>query len=151
MLFLEPTLENFQKHISKLKQDKQPLWGTLTAQGMVEHLSDWIDLTMGKGGDLKLEIPEDKVAKAQAFLFSEYPLPKNFQAKFFPISENFRNMDLESAIAEFENKWNELEAFFIKNPDFSTMHPSFGVLDYKQLMALHSKHLTHHFEQFELI
>jgi len=76
MSFLEPTLENFQNHISKLKHDKEPLWGTLSAQGMVEHLSDWIDLTMGKLADLKLEIPEDKVVKAQAFLFSEYPLPK---------------------------------------------------------------------------
>jgi hypothetical protein len=151
MSFLEPTLENFQNHISKLKHDKEPLWGTLSAQGMVEHLSDWINLTMGKLADLKLEIPEDKVVKAQAFLFSEYPLPKNFKAKFFPAREKFRNKDLESAISEFENKWGEFEAFFIENPDFTTMHPSFGELDIKHLLALHSKHMTHHFQQFELI
>ena len=151
MSFLEPTLENFQNHISKLKHDKEPLWGTLSAQGMVEHLSDWIDLTMGKIAGLKLEIPEDKVVKAQAFLFSEYPLPKNFKANFFPIREKFRNKDLDSAISEFESKWGEFEAFYFENPDFTTMHPSFGELNNKYLLALHSKHMTHHFQQFELI
>ncbi|MFT6245983.1 MAG: hypothetical protein ACJA0U_002317 [Salibacteraceae bacterium] len=151
MLFLEPTLENFQKHIAKLKQDKEPLWGTMSAQRMVEHLTESLDIYLGKVGDNRLEIPEEKVEKAQAFLFSEYPLPKNFKAKFLPSNASNRNTDLESAIAEFENKWNELEAFFIKNPDFTTMHPSFGELDHKQIMALNSKHLTHHFKQFELI
>jgi hypothetical protein len=151
MPFLEPTLESFQKHISKLKHDQEPLWGTMSAQKMVEHLSDWVDLIMGKVSDLKLEIPEDKVAKAQAFLFSEYPLPKNFKIKFLPFDNSTRNDDIQSAIAEFESKWSEFEVFYTENPDFKVLHPSFGNLDHKHVLALHSKHMTHHFQQFDLV
>jgi len=151
MSFLEPTLDNFQKHISKLKHDQEPLWGTMSAQRMVEHLSEWIDLAMSNSSDYALEIPEEKVAKAQAFLFSEYPLPKNFKAKFLPFGANHRNEELQSAIAEYESKWSDFEAFFAKNPDFKMFHPSFGNLDHKHILALHSKHMTHHFEQFNLI
>ncbi|NRA11755.1 MAG: hypothetical protein HRT57_07360 [Crocinitomicaceae bacterium] len=151
MSFLEPTLENFQKHVSKLKHDQEPLWGTMSAQRMVEHLSEWIDLAMGNGGDHKLAIPEDKIEKAQAFLFSEYPLPKNFKAKFLPFDTDHRNDRLRSAITEFEAKWADFEAFYTKNPNFKSMHPSFGELDHKHLLALHSKHMTHHFQQFDLV
>ncbi|MEJ6801200.1 MAG: DUF1569 domain-containing protein [Crocinitomicaceae bacterium] len=151
MLFLEPTLENFQKHIAKLKRDKEPLWGTMSAERMVEHLTESLDISMGKAGDNKLEIPLENVGKAQAFLFSEYPLPKNFKDKFLPSNTSNRNAHFQLAISEFENKWVEFENFFIKNPGFKALHPSFGNLNHKQYLALHCKHMTHHFEQFELI
>lgn len=151
MSFLEPTLENFQKHIAKLKTDSTPEWGSMTAQKMVEHLSDWTDLCIGNGGDFPIEIPEDKVKKAQAFLFSEYALPRNFKVKFLPDGVSHRNPDLETAIKEFEVKWNIFERFHAENPKIKIIHPNFGSLDYKHILALHSKHMTHHFEQFNLI
>ena len=96
MLFLEPTLENFQKHIAKLKRDKEPLWGTMSAERMVEHLTESLDISMGKAGDNKLEIPLENIGKAQAFLFSEYPLPIYLEPKsifcllsqFLPVQES---------------------------------------------------------------
>lgn len=151
MSFLEPTLENFQKHISKLKNEKKPLWGTLSAQGMIEHLTDLLDIAMSKEGDHDLEIHEERVQKAQAFLFSKYPLPRNFKVKFLPSNASNRNPELQHAISEFENKWAEFEGFFVHNSDSKALHPSFGNLDHKHYLALHSKHMTHHFEQFELI
>jgi hypothetical protein len=151
MPFLKPTLESFQKHISKLKTDTPPKWGTMSAQRMVEHLCDWFDVATGKGENLQLEIPEDKVAKAQAFLFSEHPLPRNFKVKFLPDSLNLRQESLDTAIATFESKWKEFEAFYTANPETTVLHPNFGEMNYELLLALYSKHLTHHFEQFNLI
>lgn len=149
MSFLEPTLENFQKHVSKLTSNSKAEWGTMSSQRMIEHLSDWVDLVLTKGGELL--IPEDKVSKAKAFLFSEHPLPRNFKVKFLPPELDLRNNNLEEAIKEFEQKWAGFEQFYKENPSHITMHPNFGDLDYKHVLALHSKHLTHHFEQFNLI
>lgn len=151
MSFLEPTLESFQKHVSKLKDDTPPLWGSMSAQKMVEHLSDWIDLVMTTGEQFELLIPEEKVPKAQAFLFSEYSLPREFKVKFLPPELDLRNDNVQGAIEEFESKWTKMEAFYEANPDHITLHPNFGRLDHKHVLALHSKHLTHHFQQFGLV
>ena len=151
MTFLDPTLESFQKHISKLTAETPAEWGRMSAQGMVEHLSDWLDLASTPDNGFSLEIPEDKVPKAQAFLFSEHPLPRNFQVKFLPPETNHRNESLPEAIEEFESKWSAFEEFHKNNPGVEIMHPSFGMLDHKKLMALHGKHMTHHFQQFNLV
>ena len=151
MLFLEPSLENFKKHISKLKLGKKPLLGTLSAQGMLEHLTDSLDIAMSKEGDHDLEVPKERVDIAQVFLFSKHLLPRNFKAKFLPSNASNRNTELPHAISEFEKKRAEFEDFFSHNPNSKALHPSFGNLDNKYYLALHSKHITHHFEQFGLI
>ncbi len=150
MPFLEADLNKILPLLNSLNKDSKPLWGSMSAQRMIEHLSDTIDLALGKT-TVKLEIPEDRVDKAQAFLFSEHPMPKNFKVSFATEEMKLRNDHISSAIQEFERKWKQFESFIDQNPGFSNLHPNFGELNKDQWIRLHRKHLTHHMEQFGLV
>lgn len=151
MEFTAPTLENALAHFNQLTPESKPKWGSLSSIRLVEHMTDSLHLAQGKLKGLTLQIPEDKVEKAQHFLYSEHPLPKNFKAPFGNPDENNRNNSLEEAINEFEVNWKEFEAYYAENPEAKELHPSFGHLNYKDWLRLHSKHLTHHFQQFGLL
>lgn len=150
MEFIELSTENLLKHLNKLNSETQPQWGSMTAQHMVEHLSDSIDMSMGKKFN-SLEIPEDKVEKAQQFLMSDHPIPRNVKVNFVDDTPTMRNSELELAIDEFTEKWIEFEQFFEENPNATAVHPNFGELDKAKWNQTHRKHFTHHFEQFNLI
>ncbi len=147
MQFIEPTLPAFLAHLKNLSADKQPLWGSMSPQRMVEHIADVLHLSVGKY-QLEQLIPENKVEKAQAFLKTEHPMPKNFKVPFATPETPLRNQSLDEAIEEFSNAWKTAEKFFEENPGVTTLHPSFGQLNYDQWLLLHSKHFSHHFEQF---
>ena len=64
MTFIQPDLELVLQHFDKLDENTKPEWGSMSAQRMVEHLSDTLSLAKGEL-EVKLEIPEDKVEKAK--------------------------------------------------------------------------------------
>ena len=144
-------LEDVLKKLDNLDPNTKPSWGTMSAQRMVEHLTDTFDLALGKFGRLALEIPEDKVNKAQAFIRSDKEMPKNFQAKFAPKEYTLRNEDIQLAIDELSMRWVDFETFFEENSGLKTMHPNFGELDFDLWKKVISKHIKHHLKQFDLI
>lgn len=152
MNYLEPTLANALAHFNQLTPETKPLWGTMTSLDMVEHITDSLDMAQGKFEGLTLQFPEEKAPKALKFLMSDHPMPKNFKAPFGP-SEKApnRNANLQDAIAEFENNWNTFTNLFESNPELRQIHPNFGNLNYEEWLRVHSKHLTHHFQQFGLV
>lgn len=150
MSFLEPNLNTILSKLTKLEEGTLPQWGGMSAQRMVEHLTDSLSLATGKI-TLPLEIPEDKTERAKGFVLSEHPLPVNFQAGYAPKEVNLRNKDLKAAISEFKNSWKHYLSFFEEKPNLETLHPNFGKLDFLHWQKLNSKHLTHHFKQFGLI
>jgi hypothetical protein len=146
----QPTLNRFLNLLSKINSDSTPQWGEMSPQRMIEHLSDSIDLSLGLIQNQVLEIPEDKIDKAQQFIRSEHPMPKNFKVRFATPQTPIRNNSIETAIEEFTSKWNEFTDFYTENPDHKQLHPNFGELDYELWLLLHNKHFNHHFEQFSL-
>lgn len=151
MDFKHIQLEDILKTLDKLEPNTQPKWGTMSAQRMVEHLTDTLDLAIENVENVQLEIPEEKVTKAQAFIGSEHPMPRNFEATFAPSDKALRNESIDLAIDEFAVKWIDFENYFESNPDQKTLHPNFGELDFKLWKELNAKHLKHHFEQFGLV
>lgn len=150
MNFIAADLSEFLILLEKLSADTTPHWGEMSAQRMVEHLTDGIRMSMGVG-DFKLEIPEDRVSKMVLFLDSEKPMAQNIQVSFATADTPLRNDDLDEAIDEFTLAWVDFEELYENNPDFTALHPFYGNLNYKQWLRLHSKHFTHHFSQFGLI
>jgi hypothetical protein len=57
---------------------------------------------------------------------------------------------LELAIDEFVDEWLDFEQHFETEGQVET-HPYYGSLNKELWLKLHSKHFTHHFEQFGLI
>ncbi len=149
MSSFEMSFEDLLIGLNKLTPSQQPIWGEMSSQRMVEHLSEM--LRMAQGTTLfTLAIPEDKVAKMQEFLYSEKEMAKNIAVDIAPADRELRNDELELAIDEFTEEWINFIDFFEANPGVKTMHPFYGYLDFDLWMLMHKKHFYHHFKQFQL-
>lgn len=148
--FISPNLESILSYLNQLEETKTPNWGSMTAQRMVEHLSESLLMSMGKFS-VSMAIPEEKLGSMQAFLQGEKPMAQNIKVPFAPENYKLRNESLELAIDELCELWIDFELLYENQAHRSALHPYYGDLDYKGWLRLHSKHFTHHFLQFDLI
>ncbi|MFT7344434.1 MAG: hydroxymethylglutaryl-CoA reductase [Lentimonas sp.] len=144
------TLEEALKTLEKLSSNQKPEWGTMSAQRMVEHLTDVLQIATEKK-KISLLIPEEKIEKMQLFLSSDKPMARNVEVPFAKKEEPLRNSEIETAVDEFIEEWCDFDAIFSENDELKTLHPYYGHLNYKQWNRLNAKHLNHHFEQFKLV
>ena len=137
--------EELQPHII-------PVFGIMTPQHMVEHLSLVLKISNGKQ-DISLVSAEDKIPYLIKFLEGDKPLPEGFKAPF--ISENglppLAFNDLKTAIHKLYMEIDDFEIFYNINPSLKKIHPVFGPLDERQWTIFHNKHFTHHLRQFNLL
>jgi hypothetical protein len=150
MEFIEPNLEVILQHLETINATTTPNWGEMSAQRMVEHLSDSLKMAVGKN-TIPLEIPEDKIPRMKDFLHSDKPMAKNSEVAFAKKGEPLRNEDMDFAIDELAENWIEFEDYFSENEGGTTLHPYYGMLNYEEWLRLHAKHFTHHFSQFNLV
>jgi hypothetical protein len=146
MEFIQPDLYLIVRHFEKITSDSKPLWGSMNAQQMVEHMSDALIASQGRI-ELKLMIPEEQLEKAHQFLMSDKPLPKDAKAPYAKAA-TFRHSEIELAIDELTEEWMAFEDFFEENPGKTILHPYFGQLNYEEWLVAHTKHITHHLAQF---
>lgn len=149
MSFPKIDLSFIQEKLRTLQADQVANWGQMTAQRMVEHLSESVRLSFIPHS-FALAIPEDKIPRAVAFLESEHPMPKNFRVEFATPDTPVHCSNLSAAIDELVGNWSAQEKWWEENPNTTSLHPSFGPLSREQWMRVHSKHFAHHFEQFGL-
>ncbi len=149
-MFVNSDIETILNVLSKLEDTKKPIWGTMSAQRMVEHLTDIVKCSNGKT-ILDLEIPEEKIEKMQQLLASDTPMPKNFVVSFASKDTPLRHTEIELAIDELAEEWCDFEELFENNASLKILHPFYGDLNFDQWKRIHSKHFTHHFEQFGLL
>lgn len=150
MAFIELDITEIIKKLDKLSETSKPVWGEMSAQRMVEHLTDTIMIASGKK-KFPLEIPEDKIEKMLGFLDSDKPMARNIDVPFAKKNEALRNEEIELAIDEFLLEWLDFEEHYSENENRTELHPYYGNLNYDQWCRLHAKHLTHHFEQFGIL
>lgn len=150
MQYIHPDLETLLSIINKIDASTQPKWGKMNAQRMIEHLTDSIFMSMGQGNHTLL-IPTDKIEKSQTILASDKPMPKEFSVPFAPEEYTLRNEELELAVDEFVDAWLAYEEYYEEQPEKLNLHPFYGDLNKGQWDRMHSKHFTHHFQQFGLI
>ncbi|MEX1192539.1 MAG: DUF1569 domain-containing protein [Brumimicrobium sp.] len=148
-MFIESNLEAILPVLDRLTEDKNPLWGSMNAQEMVEHLTDTLKIASGETKQ-KLLIPEEKITSMQGFLETDKEMARNLEVPFAPKERQLRNESLEDAIDEFVEQWITFEDHF-SDAKTTELHPFYGDLNFKQWNQLNSKHLTHHFKQFGLI
>lgn len=148
-MFVEADIEVILAKLSLLDESKKPMWGHMNAQRMVEHLTDIVRISNGKN-PLDLLIPEDRIEKMLLFLDSDKPMAKGIEVPFAGKEVPLRNAELELAIDEFVEEWVDFQEYFEMDESRTALHPYYGSLNYDQWKRLHSKHLTHHFEQFEI-
>jgi hypothetical protein len=150
MTFIQTDLETILNYLNALSPDSQARWGTMSAQRMVEHLTDSLRIATGKNPQTLL-VPEEKLDKMLAFLESDKPMAKDVQVPFARPEMELRHEEIELAVDEFVEEWLEFEELYESNPEHREIHPYYGPLNKVQWERLNAKHLTHHFEQFGLI
>lgn len=149
----------FSKHIDlldNLSENTKPVWGIMTSQHMIEHLTMAVQSSTGKIIFNRFITPEDKVPIAKRFLNSSRPLPKLFVNEVISevIGEGLIpliNNDLASAIIELKKELEYFDEYFKINPEAKPINATFGPLDHDEWIAFHIKHFTHHLTQFGLI
>lgn len=151
-MFIAADLETILAHLNRLEPDTKPQWGQMSAQRMVEHLTDALRIATGKNPQT-LAIPEDRIERMVAFLDTDKPMAQNMQVPFATpeMNDQLRNEELELAIDEFVEEWLEFEELFESEEGRTSLHPFYGELNYEQWKRLSEKHHTHHFTQFGLI
>ena len=149
MAFIQFPEFNLRTYTDLLKPETPALWGSMTAQHMLEHML--LPLQIGRGV-LSVEVitPSEKVEKTKLlFLMSEAPLKRGFPAPFLKDGLqdlNYKNLD--EAVEALQNEINSFVDFWENNPDSVFNHPVFGPLNKQEWMKFQSKHFTHHFTQF---
>lgn len=149
----------FAKYINALKnlhKETKPVWGIMTAQHMVEHLTMAVKSSTNKIIFNRFITPEDKTPIAKRFLNSSRPLPKLFVNEVVSevIGEGLiplANTDLSSAIRELKKEVEYFDEYFTKNPEAKPINATFGPLNHEEWITFHNKHFTHHLNQFGLL
>lgn len=139
--------------LQQLRADSKPKWGKMNAQQMVEHLIDFVDLSVEKI-HYPLAVPEEDLPKYKSFLMSEKQFRENTKAPKTVLGENPlpEKLDsLQSAVLQLKISVADFFSFFAGHSDKKTLHPAFGWLNYEEWLILHFKHISHHLRQFELI
>lgn len=149
-MFISTDLETLLPYFDKITADTKPSWGSMTAQRMIEHLTDTLKIATGET-PFPLEVPEDRLERMVAFLDSDKPMAANLKVSFVQDNTQLRHSEIELAVDEYVETWLDFEMLYTDNPGLKHSHPYYGPLDFDQWNRLNSKHLTHHFTQFRLI
>lgn len=151
MEFIEYNKEKVADKLRQLDANDKPLWGSMSAIHMIQHLGDVMILALGEE-EYPMETPEQYLEKSKAFLMSDKAMPREYKARFVQSNEeNLKYTSINEAVDGFISAWDSFEAHFKSNDGVITMHPTFGPLNYDEWTWLHRKHITHHLQQFELI
>lgn len=147
MKYIQDNLEAILFHLNQISGDTKPLWGTMTAQRMVEHLTDGVLTGAGK---IELTCPYEgeKLERSKAFLMSDAPMPRDFKAHFVDDTAPLKNDEFELAVDAFIEAWVDFEEYCELHPENQHVHPVFGLLNLAEWRWMHRKHITHHFTQF---
>ena len=143
--------EEYIPMLRKLKANDKPQWGVLSAQGMVEHMTDSIGIAWGRLTE-PMQTPPELLEKARGFALSDKEFKPNTKNSF--MSETpapLRNANLEEAIKELQNEINSFIAYYKSNEGAIIKNPFFGDFNYKEWVHLLHKHAIHHLKQFALI
>lgn len=137
--------------IDAVQEDSKPRWGKMGPQHMLEHLSGVNFLALGRV-TARLEVPEENIPKALAWLDSEKMFRKNIRMEALPEEPApLRFANLEEAKAKAKGTVQRFKEHFDQHPDFKAMHPAFGELGRSRWEQFLYKHYRHHLAQFGLL
>jgi hypothetical protein len=143
------TKQQLLQRLQKLSLQSEAIFGILTPQHMVEHLTISLKLSAGKIPIPVIEPNEKQLAQKQALLFTDLPFPRGIKAPGLPDTLlELRYPDLETAKSALIASWDAYQLLFEDNPSLLTPHPGFGLLNYEEWERFNDKHIDHHLGQF---
>lgn len=141
--------KNIKNKIKDLTKESKALFGIMTPQHMVEHLTITMKISSEKIKILDFEPNEKQLSQKKLLLYSSIDFPKGIRA---PGSSgelsDLKMKDLEVAKEKLIISIEEFNSFFEENPEAETIHPRFGKLTHSEWLLFHPKHFAHHLGQF---
>ena len=143
--------QEISEKLNLLRIDTLPLFGKMSAQHMVEHLTFAIMFSNGKLPQ-KLHYPIDKAELIKTtFIYSDKEMPIGFKAPM--LSDDLLELkfpDLKTSISILLSELKSFDKYFVDNKDATPINPTMGELSKQEWTIFHNKHFEHHFKQFNL-
>ncbi|GAA0871384.1 phenylacetic acid degradation bifunctional protein PaaZ [Gangjinia marincola] len=151
-VFTEITEESLHQALAKLNEDSEPVWGSMSAQQMIEHLEYSYRIASGEIQDFDIVTPEKYIEKVAETLYQYEVMPRNYD---FPLADKakmseLKHPDLASAKAKLVEARDAYLAYFEEHPKATLKNAVFGELNKFEWYLLDRKHVNHHFTQFGL-
>jgi hypothetical protein len=149
---------NFIQHkfiplLNNLSTNTSGKWGKMNAQQMVEHVTDFFNVSAGK---IQFDIitPAEYLPKYKEFLLSDAAFRENTKAPASVLGEAplpLRSNNMQEAISGLQKSIDAFVNYFAANVNKTSNHPVFGVLNFEEWVLLHYKHVMHHGRQFGVV
>lgn len=144
-------LESLGAALQPLTADRPPVFGTMNAQQMVEHLLWTFEISTG-AATVTCPMPEEWQKRARSFLNDDRLTPRGFENPHLKEGlPRLRFADLEGAVAALESEARRFLDLHRADPQVRRVHPVFGPCTLDEWSRAHFKHCVHHLLQFGLI
>jgi Protein of unknown function (DUF1569) len=148
---------NFIQHkfiplLNNLNADTAGKWGKMNAQQMVEHVTDFFNVSAGKI-HFDVVTPAEHLPRYKEFLLSDKEFRENTKAPASVLGEEplpLRSNNMQEALAGLQQSVDAFVDYFADAGKTSS-HPVFGVLNFEEWVLLHYKHVMHHGRQFGIV
>lgn len=137
--------------LATLTSDFKPIFGSMNAQQMIEHLSAITKIANGNW-NVDAFVSDEKMARRKPFLDTENELEIGFKPTL--LAEEPNPLQFNSINEAIDDLIFQIQLFvsaFQENPSRTVVHPFFGELDFEYWKKFQTKHFTHHFKQFSLL
>lgn len=141
--------EEIKNKIKDLTEETQALFGIMTAQHMIEHLTITMKISSERIKLSDFEPNKTQLTQKNLLLFTSLDFPKGIRA---PGSKgelpDLKLKNLQVAKEKLLASIEEFNSYFENNPEAKTVHPRFGELNHREWLLFHEKHFAHHLGQF---
>jgi hypothetical protein len=142
---------SFPELINTLHAGTAPLWGKMSVQQMVEHVTGFFKVSTDQL-HFPMVTPEEHLPKFKEFLLSDKQFRENTKAPVLPEEPlPVVEPDLSTAVSHLQEAIEQFFKFYELHTDKKIAHPVFGPLNFEEWILLHYKHVTHHARQFGLL
>lgn len=143
--------QEFIPLLEQLSDNEVGLWGVLSPQGMIEHVSDSFGYAYGRLKYTKLVTPPEHLEGYRTFILSEKPFKENTKNVLMPDEPApLRHGSMTEAIEELRKEIKAFRDFYAAHPGHKELNAFFGELNYDEQVHLLHKHAWHHLKQFNL-
>jgi Protein of unknown function (DUF1569) len=139
--------------LNNLNTNTTGKWGKMNAQQMVEHVTDFFNVSAGKI-HFDVVTPAEHLPKYKEFLLSDKEFRENTKAPATILSDEplpLCNGTMQEAITGLQKSIDAFLEYFVADVNNTSSHPVFGVLNFEEWVMLHYKHVVHHGRQFGVV
>ncbi|MCD6069079.1 MAG: oxepin-CoA hydrolase / 3-oxo-5,6-dehydrosuberyl-CoA semialdehyde dehydrogenase [Bacteroidetes bacterium] len=138
--------------LNKLNEYAEPVWGKMTPQHAIEHLTTTLPIATGKREMKQVTTPEEALAFKARLIGTMEPFARGIKSVMMGDEPPaYLHPNLQSAKDELLKEVEEFNALVSKNPTGNAVHPRMGQLSWEEWTRFFNKHFTHHFTQFDII